>query len=134
MLFAFCVGFCTMFVLAVDEINDFKDVHYQHTFKKRLNEEDEEFYKGLRERIKQLEWNICLRNHVHFMKRMRRMNPLVLIACLSPIVIIWIVMKLSLLLFSANDERRYVKAESKNHTDHMWQMHMQTLTRRKRVW
>ena len=40
------------------------------------------------------------------------MNPLVLIACLSPIVIIWIVMKLSLLLFSANDERRYVKAGS----------------------
>ncbi|MDA8032235.1 MAG: hypothetical protein MPK62_14140 [Alphaproteobacteria bacterium] len=26
MLFAFCVGFCTMFVLAVDEINDFKGV------------------------------------------------------------------------------------------------------------
>ena len=24
MLFAFCVGFCTMFVLAIDEINDFK--------------------------------------------------------------------------------------------------------------
>ena len=24
MLFAFCLGFCTMFVLAVDEINDFK--------------------------------------------------------------------------------------------------------------
>ena len=24
MLFAFCVGFCTMFLLAVDEINDFK--------------------------------------------------------------------------------------------------------------
>ena len=41
------------------------------------------------------------------------MNSLVLIACLSPIVIIWIVMKLSLLLFSANDERRYVRAESK---------------------
>ena len=41
------------------------------------------------------------------------MNPLVLIACLSPIVIIWTVMKLSLLLFSANDERRYVRAESK---------------------
>ena len=41
------------------------------------------------------------------------MNPLVLIACLSPIVIIWLVMKLSLLLFSANDERRYVKADSK---------------------
>ena len=41
------------------------------------------------------------------------MNSLVLIACLSPIAIIWIVMKISLLLFSANDERRYVKAESK---------------------
>ena len=41
------------------------------------------------------------------------MNPLILIACLSPIAIIWIVMKLSLLLFSANDERRYVKAESR---------------------
>ena len=24
MLFAFCLGFCTMFVLDVDEINDFK--------------------------------------------------------------------------------------------------------------
>jgi len=24
MLFAFCVGFCTMFVLFVDELNDFK--------------------------------------------------------------------------------------------------------------
>ena len=41
------------------------------------------------------------------------MNPVVLIACLSPIAIIWIVMKLSLLLFSANDERKYVRAESK---------------------
>ena len=41
------------------------------------------------------------------------MKPLVLIACLSPIVIIWIVMKLSLLLFSANDERRYVRSESR---------------------
>ena len=40
-------------------------------------------------------------------------QPFILIACLSPIVIIWIVMKLSLLFFSANDERRYVKAESK---------------------
>ena len=41
------------------------------------------------------------------------MNSVVLLACLSPIAIIWIVMKLSLLLFSANDERRYVRAESK---------------------
>ena len=41
------------------------------------------------------------------------MNPLILAACFLPLVIIWIMMKLSLLLFSANDERRYVKAESK---------------------
>ena len=65
------------------------------------------------------------------MKRMMTNESLVLIACLSLnsnnmdsdetqfIVVL-------------NDERRYVKAESKNHTDHMWQMHMQTLTRRKR--
>ena len=41
------------------------------------------------------------------------MKPLVLVACLSPIAIIWIVMKLSLLFFSANDERRYVRSESR---------------------
>ena len=41
------------------------------------------------------------------------MNPLILAACFLPLVIIWIMMKLSLLLFSANNERRYVKAESR---------------------
>ena len=41
------------------------------------------------------------------------MNPLILAACFLPLVFIWIMMKLSLLLFSANDERRYVRAESK---------------------
>jgi len=41
------------------------------------------------------------------------MRPVILIACLSPIAIIWVVMKLSLLLFSANDERIYVRAESR---------------------
>ena len=41
------------------------------------------------------------------------MNPVVLIACLSPIAIIWIVMKVTVWMFAANDERRYVKAESK---------------------
>ena len=41
------------------------------------------------------------------------MNPLILAACFLPLVVIWIMMKLSLLLFSANDERRYVKAESR---------------------
>ena len=38
---------------------------------------------------------------------------IILIGCFTPLVIIYIVMKLSLLLFSANDERRYVKAESR---------------------
>ena len=41
------------------------------------------------------------------------MNPLVLIACLSPIGIIWIIMKLSLWIAAVNDEQKYVRAESK---------------------
>ena len=41
------------------------------------------------------------------------MNPLVLIACLSPIAIIWIVMKLSVWIFAVNDEKNYVRVESK---------------------
>ena len=41
------------------------------------------------------------------------MNPLILIACLSPIAIIWIVMKLSVWIFAVNDEKNYVKAESR---------------------
>ncbi len=41
------------------------------------------------------------------------MKPFILVACLSPIAIIWIVMKLSLWIFAANDERKYVTAESK---------------------
>ena len=32
MLFAFCIGFCTMFVLAVDEINDFKGCPFPEYF------------------------------------------------------------------------------------------------------
>jgi hypothetical protein len=39
------------------------------------------------------------------------MNPLILIACLSPIVIIWIVMKISVLLFAVNEEQDYVRKE-----------------------
>jgi len=41
------------------------------------------------------------------------MNPLILIACLSPIAIIWSVMKLSVWIFAVNDEKNYVRAESK---------------------
>ena len=36
MLFAFCVGFCTMFVLAVDEINDFKGCPLPEYFQKEV--------------------------------------------------------------------------------------------------
>ena len=39
------------------------------------------------------------------------MKPTVLIACLSPIVIIWIVMKLALWLYATEEEREYVAAE-----------------------
>ena len=35
MLFAFCLGFCTMFVLSVNEIKILRDVRYQNIFKKR---------------------------------------------------------------------------------------------------
>ena len=41
------------------------------------------------------------------------MKPLVLVACLSPLAIIWIVMKLSLWISAVNDEQKYVRAESK---------------------
>ena len=41
------------------------------------------------------------------------MNKYVLIACFTPLVFIWIVMKLSLWIAAASDEQRYVRAESK---------------------
>ena len=41
------------------------------------------------------------------------MNPTILAACLSPLVVIWIVMKLALWLSATNEERNYVRAESK---------------------
>ena len=41
------------------------------------------------------------------------MNPAILTACLSPLVVIWIVMKLALWLSATNEERNYVRAESK---------------------
>ena len=36
MLFAFCVGFCTMFVLFVDELNDFKGCPLPEYFQKEV--------------------------------------------------------------------------------------------------
>jgi len=41
------------------------------------------------------------------------MKPVILVACFLPLVIIWIVMKLSLWISAVNDEQRYVRAESK---------------------
>ena len=41
------------------------------------------------------------------------MNPIVLIACLSPLAIIWLVMKFALWISAINDEKNYVRAESK---------------------
>ena len=41
-------------------------------------------------------------------------------------------MKLSVWIAAVNSEQEYVREESLNHTAHMWQMHMQTLMRRKR--
>ena len=41
------------------------------------------------------------------------MNPVILIACFSPLVAIWIVMKITVWFSAVNDERNYVRAESK---------------------
>ena len=41
------------------------------------------------------------------------MNPLVLIACLSPIAIIFVVMKLAVFLSGIYSEEKYVESESK---------------------
>jgi len=40
------------------------------------------------------------------------MKPLVLIACFTPLALIWIIMKLSLWIAAVNDEQKYVRAES----------------------
>jgi hypothetical protein len=39
------------------------------------------------------------------------MKPAILIACLSPIIFIWIVMKLALWLYVTEEEREYVSKE-----------------------
>ncbi len=39
------------------------------------------------------------------------MKPTVLVACLSPIVIIWIVMKFAMWLYVTEEEREYVAGE-----------------------
>jgi len=41
------------------------------------------------------------------------MKPIVLIACFSPLAAIWIVMKVAVWFSAVNDERKYVRAESK---------------------
>jgi len=41
------------------------------------------------------------------------MKPLILIACFTPLALIWIIMKLSLWISAVNDEQKYVRAESK---------------------
>jgi hypothetical protein len=41
------------------------------------------------------------------------MNPVILIACFSPLVAIWIVMKVAVWFSAVNDERKYVRAESR---------------------
>ena len=41
------------------------------------------------------------------------MNSIILIACFTPLALIWIIMKLSLWIAAVNDEQKYVRAESK---------------------
>ena len=41
------------------------------------------------------------------------MNSIILIGCFSPLALFWIIMKLSLWISAVNDEKNYVRAESK---------------------
>tara|TARA_B100000085_G_scaffold130409_1_gene118751 strand:+ start:278 stop:487 length:210 start_codon:yes stop_codon:yes gene_type:complete len=41
------------------------------------------------------------------------MNPLILIACFSPLAAIWIVIKIAVWFSAINDERKYVRSESR---------------------
>lgn len=41
------------------------------------------------------------------------MNSVILIACFTPLALIWIIMKLSLWIAAVNDEQEYVRAESR---------------------
>ena len=44
MLFAFCLGFVTMFVLSIKEINDFKGCPLPEYFQKRLKDESRYYW------------------------------------------------------------------------------------------
>ena len=41
------------------------------------------------------------------------MKSIILIGCFTPLALIWIIMKLSLWISAVNDEKNYVRAESK---------------------
>jgi len=41
------------------------------------------------------------------------MKPLILIACFLPLVVIWLIMKLSLWIAAVNEEQTYVREDSK---------------------
>ncbi len=63
------------------------------------------------------------------------MNPAILAACLSPLVVIWIVMKLALWLSATNEERNYVRAESKKpHGPYLADAYADVDRRGRRVW
>ena len=40
------------------------------------------------------------------------MNPIILIGCFTPLVLIWIIMKLSVWIAAVNEEQTYVREES----------------------
>jgi hypothetical protein len=41
------------------------------------------------------------------------MKPLILVACFLPLVMIWLIMKLSLWIAAVNEEQTYVREDSK---------------------
>ena len=69
-----------------------------------------EFYKGLRERIKQLRMQHLFEEPCPCMRMMMTIK---LLLCFLPLAMIWIIMKLSVWMFAINDEKNYVRAESR---------------------
>ena len=61
------------------------------------------------------------------------MNPQIVLAlCFTPLVVIYIVMKIAVWLSAVNAESDYVRKEPLRQRDPMWRTHMQTLMKRKR--
>ena len=60
------------------------------------------------------------------------MNPIILIGCFTPLVIIFLVMKVAVWLSAVNTESGLCQTRIHENEDPSWRMHMQTLMKRKK--